>query len=778
MRLQEASALVALGAAAADGAPGAAQASAFLLRLLGAAPGVARGALPELVPLGVAATLLQLFEAPPPGVAPHDVAAALAPDGAAGGAQGASLDALVGVACLLAGGGTADKLRWAFWALDRDGSGALSLGELLALLRALPLAARAAALLLGQATPGGLAARRARPREAAAAARRLELLEGVLRRGFVDAVGTPTGLLHPGPQAEQLLFSVAAQLTALLVSAEEPAAGGAGPAGAAGSDGSGSDDGASSDGGSGASSDGGAGGARPSPWAAAGPPPPLQQQQPYPQHHQQGPAGGAPGAATADVVVVDGAGGVLLYTASVEDAAAAAAAGRPPPRWFGGAAAGGDVRVWQRHGGPDAAQRLLSPASSLTRQLSERGVQLQQLHSATASEVAAAQFYSPLPSSTGEGAGPPPGTGGAGGEGGAPQAQQPVQRLRSASSKRRLAESGVAAGRLLAAKLRRATAEHGAGDGAAAPELPPPRPGAGPGPGASGPPAGGAAPSTAITTTAASVMDSVQRGVAAASVRVLSLCSICFLLTTCVALGDAALVTGLVRGARLGLPAALAIAVGANAALGLALVAALVAARCAAGARPLAETLNGPEGQAVDAALANISTAIAALKNSDAQRAGAAAPAGAPGRAGGTPRRSSGGDLEAGGGPGAAAGGSAAFAGRLRTLWSTVGQMAGFLPPAVQEGGLTESGSLQLGSGLSARQATLSAGSGDGGGLQPGGGGGGGGGPAPRPAAAAHGATPPPGRGARAHGSAAPALGGGAGPGEARISLKDAYPAL
>lgn len=88
--------------------------------------------------------------------------------------------------------------------------------------------------------------------------------------------------------------------------------------------------------------------------------------------------------------------------------------------------------------------------------------------------------------------------------------------------------------------------------------------------------AAAAAGSGTITTTAGTVMQSVQDNIAAASVRVLSYCGLCFLLTTLVILGDAALVAGLHVGAGMQLAVAFGITVGANLVLMLLLVAVLV----------------------------------------------------------------------------------------------------------------------------------------------------------------------------------------------------------
>jgi hypothetical protein len=89
----------------------------------------------------------------------------------------------------------------------------------------------------------------------------------------------------------------------------------------------------------------------------------------------------------------------------------------------------------------------------------------------------------------------------------------------------------------------------------------------------------------------------VQSNVAAASARVLVHCSVCFLLTTMVALGDAALVAGLHAGAGLPLSVSFGIAVGANLALVLLLFVVLLLVRCLnqSSDRAMSQALTGPQ---------------------------------------------------------------------------------------------------------------------------------------------------------------------------------------
>jgi hypothetical protein len=89
----------------------------------------------------------------------------------------------------------------------------------------------------------------------------------------------------------------------------------------------------------------------------------------------------------------------------------------------------------------------------------------------------------------------------------------------------------------------------------------------------------------------------VQTNVAAASARVLVHCSVCFLLTTMVVLGDAALVAGLHAGAGLPLSVSFGIAVGANLALVLLLFAVLLLVRCLnrSSDRAMSQALTGPQ---------------------------------------------------------------------------------------------------------------------------------------------------------------------------------------
>ncbi|KAF6255821.1 hypothetical protein COO60DRAFT_1627408 [Scenedesmus sp. NREL 46B-D3] len=190
----------------------------------------------------------------------------------------------------------------------------------------------------------------------------------------------------------------------------------------------------------------------------------------------------------------------------------------------------------------------------------------------------------------------------------------------------------------------------------------------------------------------------VQSNIAAASARVLVHCSVCFLLTTMVLLGDAALVAGLHAGARLPLSVSFGIAVGANLVLVVLLFAALLLVRClnTSSDRAMSEALTGHQVQQLDELLMNISTALTLLRQSEQQPAGMQQPlalrAGGSATGAGThtplPRSSSSmayRDMEAGAAGADAAAGSYAQSdrfGKMRTLWSTVGRMAGFLPPA------------------------------------------------------------------------------------------------
>lgn len=101
----------------------------------------------------------------------------------------------------------------------RSSSNSLSLEELLALLPALPPTAAAARLILKQATPQSLAAEQADPAAQAAVQQRMRMLSNVLQRAFVEADPRGTGVLKPGEQFKQLLFSVAAALTAIIIGA-------------------------------------------------------------------------------------------------------------------------------------------------------------------------------------------------------------------------------------------------------------------------------------------------------------------------------------------------------------------------------------------------------------------------------------------------------------------------------------------------------------------------------------------------------------------------------
>jgi len=112
--------------------------------------------------------------------------------------------------------------------------------------------------------------------------------------------------------------------------------------------------------------------------------------------------------------------------------------------------------------------------------------------------------------------------------------------------------------------------------------------------------AGNAAPATAagaITHTATNVMTTIQSNVIAVVVKLLLHCGLCFLVTTMVVLGDAALVTGLHIGAKLPLSVSFAVAVAVNLALVLLLVVLLVVVRHANASNNsrLAEVANSPE---------------------------------------------------------------------------------------------------------------------------------------------------------------------------------------
>lgn len=109
--------------------------------------------------------------------------------------------------------------------------------------------------------------------------------------------------------------------------------------------------------------------------------------------------------------------------------------------------------------------------------------------------------------------------------------------------------------------------------------------------------AAGPAGAGAITTTAGTVLHSLQSNLAAASIRVLSYCGLCFLMTTLVVLGDAALVAGLHVGANMQLSVAFGITVGANVVLMLLLVTVLVLVhiRNAKNNKTLADKLNSPQ---------------------------------------------------------------------------------------------------------------------------------------------------------------------------------------
>lgn len=100
-----------------------------------------------------------------------------------------------------------------------------------------------------------------------------------------------------------------------------------------------------------------------------------------------------------------------------------------------------------------------------------------------------------------------------------------------------------------------------------------------------------------ITTTAGAMLQSLQSNLAAASIRVLSYCGLCFLLTSLVVLGDAALVAGLHVGGRMPLAVAFGITVGANIMMMLMLVMVLVIVhiRNATEARSLQDRLNSPQ---------------------------------------------------------------------------------------------------------------------------------------------------------------------------------------
>ncbi|WIA41284.1 hypothetical protein OEZ86_004888 [Tetradesmus obliquus] len=213
----------------------------------------------------------------------------------------------------------------------------------------------------------------------------------------------------------------------------------------------------------------------------------------------------------------------------------------------------------------------------------------------------------------------------------------------------------------------------------------------------------------ALTSTAGQLARAVQSNVAAASARVLVHCSVCFLLTTMVALGDAALVAGLHAGAGLALSVSFGIAVGANLGLVVVLFGGLLLVRCLnrSSDRAMSEAMTGPQVQQLDELLRSLQTAVTLLKQSEQQPPGAQQPAAqrgnntAAGGGSGTPLpRSSSSmayrDVEEGSAAAAAAGADAAagnflMSDKIRTVWSTVGRMAGFLPPAVEGLGPQES---------------------------------------------------------------------------------------
>lgn len=268
----------------------------------------------------------------------------------------------------------------------RDGSNSLTLQELLAVLPALPATAAAARLILRQTTPDELRSELTDPAAQALAHQRLQVLRRVFEQGFQEADTLCTGVLKPGEQFKQLLFSVAAALTAVLIGAEpitqpvhqtlqpQPAvspspvnatyflsdSGSAGYTSALGSLSGGaaeekadiatpsgtrtadkmfSPEGRSS--GSSSSEQRSQQGSYPEdvPGAQAAVPllpadveptaaPSMQQQ----QQAQQPPSSSAPPGPpqAADVLVVDHTGDVLHYSCTVEEAAAAAVLGRPP----------------------------------------------------------------------------------------------------------------------------------------------------------------------------------------------------------------------------------------------------------------------------------------------------------------------------------------------------------------------------------------------------------------------------------------------------------------
>uniref|UniRef100_A0A383V829 Uncharacterized protein n=1 Tax=Tetradesmus obliquus TaxID=3088 RepID=A0A383V829_TETOB len=647
------------------------------------------------------------------------------------------LDALVFLMSLVAMGGVADKLDVCYCALiDRNG---LTLPRLLAMLPGLRCTAAAAQLILRHETPQSLAAQLSNTGGEAEWQQRQQVLAAVLTAAFQEADSTGTGVLQRGPQLQQLLYSAAERLAAVIVDAAgAPAvdftAAGAAAAAAAAAAAGGMPAAQSAVGASASEAAEAAQQQQQQQQQVANAPQqsssrvsqnslqqdPMQQQQQQQHNHrpgstqqqQQQQQGASP--AQADVVILDDAGGCVHFTTTVEEAAAAAAAGRPPRR------SSDALHVYQARQQGGAAE--IAPAASLTRQLSEQleaqqqHQQLQQLrqqlhvHSRNGATNDSSMFYSPNNSEGGSmtsaavepllSAGQTPTAAAAAA---AAAAENPTS-LSGPAGRHRLSNTAVS--KRLLSKLQRFTADDevdaaqlgqqqqqqgqaaAVGDAAAK---------AGPG------------PTEALTSTAGQLARAVQSNVAAASARVLVHCSVCFLLTTMVALGDAALVAGLHAGAGLALSVSFGIAVGANLGLVVVLFGGLLLVRCLnrSSDRAMSEAMTGPQVQQLDELLRSLQTAVTLLKQSEQQPAGAQQPAAqrgnntAAGGSSGTPLpRSSSSmayrDVEEGGAAAAAAGADAAagnflMSDKIRTVWSTVGRMAGFLPPAVEGLGPQES---------------------------------------------------------------------------------------
>ncbi len=113
-------AIAAHGGAVSAAAPLVGDAAAHLLACMGSNQDTLRSVIAtDSVPFHVAETLLRSFE--PLLAAPAGVAAALQPPGGRLPDGAVSLDALVGLLCLLSRGSVTEKLTLVCWTLDRHG---------------------------------------------------------------------------------------------------------------------------------------------------------------------------------------------------------------------------------------------------------------------------------------------------------------------------------------------------------------------------------------------------------------------------------------------------------------------------------------------------------------------------------------------------------------------------------------------------------------------------------------------------------------------------------